>query len=160
MVVSEIISQWNHLSDKYLPQDIGKPFFQQFLTENSKHFAWPGGLSRHVKSDFPAHEQDKSRIIIWLWHPCFKVNAPGMDVSGLVAGILAVIMSAVIATVLGICFCKGKFEKECDSLLGKFESNPGSFSNQKIVGKLEFSLESIHPVSNLSFFAWSILGCS
>lgn len=40
----------------------------------------------------------------------FKAYAPGVDVSGLVAGILAVVVSAVIATVLGIYFCKGRFK--------------------------------------------------
>lgn len=40
----------------------------------------------------------------------FKGYAPGVDVSGLVAGIIAVTVSAIIATVLGIYFCKGRFK--------------------------------------------------
>lgn len=38
----------------------------------------------------------------------FAANAPGVDVSGLVAGILAVLVSAVFATVLGIYCYKAK----------------------------------------------------
>lgn len=40
----------------------------------------------------------------------FKGYAPGVDVSGLVAGILAVVVSAVIATVLGIYFYKRRLK--------------------------------------------------
>lgn len=39
-----------------------------------------------------------------------KGYAPGVDVSGLVAGVLAVIVSAVIAAVLGIYFYKSRFK--------------------------------------------------
>lgn len=40
----------------------------------------------------------------------FEAYAPRVDVSGLVAGILAVVVSAVIATVLGIYCYKAKIK--------------------------------------------------
>lgn len=55
--------------------------------------------------------QIESLIVkVFYWDVVFEGYAPGVDVSGLVAGILGVIVSAVIAIVLGIYFCKGKFK--------------------------------------------------
>ncbi|XP_053298987.1 transmembrane gamma-carboxyglutamic acid protein 2 [Pleuronectes platessa] len=53
-------------------------------------------------------EDDTQTEIFWTNYVNSQAYAPRLDVSGVVAGILAVLVSAVIATVLGIYFYKAK----------------------------------------------------
>ncbi|KAJ4932045.1 hypothetical protein JOQ06_010478 [Pogonophryne albipinna] len=53
-------------------------------------------------------EDDTQTGIFWKSYVNSQANAPRVDVSGLVAGILAVLVSAVFATVLGIYCYKAK----------------------------------------------------
>lgn len=53
-------------------------------------------------------ENDVQTDLFWTDYIDNQANAPGVDVSGLVAGIVAILVCAVIATVLGFYFYKAR----------------------------------------------------
>ncbi|TKS88126.1 Transmembrane gamma-carboxyglutamic acid protein 2 NEDD4 WW domain-binding protein 1 [Collichthys lucidus] len=96
-------------------------FLSRSLLYNSWDFELvvPDSLERECKEEMCSYEEarevfedDVQTEIFWSQYSDSQAYAPRVDVSGLVAGILAVLMSAAIATVLGIYCYKAKMKGE------------------------------------------------
>ncbi|XP_061568892.1 transmembrane gamma-carboxyglutamic acid protein 2 [Cololabis saira] len=103
------------------PVFVDEPRAASFLSRSLLYNNWDfelvvsGNLERECLEELCSYEEareiyedDLKTQAFWKDYVNSQENTPRVDVSGLVAGIMAIVVSAVIATVLGIYFCSKK----------------------------------------------------
>ncbi|XP_030649772.1 transmembrane gamma-carboxyglutamic acid protein 2 [Chanos chanos] len=107
----------NHGNNVFLPDQSAVSFLSRSLLYNSWDFELvvQGNLERECLEEMCSYEEarevfenDADTAAFWKDYVNSYESVPRVDVSGLVAGILAVVITAVIATVVGCYFCKNR----------------------------------------------------
>uniref|UniRef100_A0A674N3U9 Proline rich Gla (G-carboxyglutamic acid) 2 n=1 Tax=Takifugu rubripes TaxID=31033 RepID=A0A674N3U9_TAKRU len=110
----------NNNNNKIINGETASSFLSRSLLYNSWDFELvvPDSLERECREELCTYEEAREVFednvqtdLFWKTYLSSQGSAPGVDVSGLVAGILAIVVCAIIATVLGIYFCKGRFKR-------------------------------------------------
>ncbi|XP_045066781.1 transmembrane gamma-carboxyglutamic acid protein 2 isoform X2 [Coregonus clupeaformis] len=103
---------YNH-NEVFLGQQSASSYLSRSLLWNKwdLELVTPGNLERECVEEICTYEEAREVFedttqtnVFWSTYTTSHNTAPSVDVSGLVAGILAILVSAVIATVLG-CYC-------------------------------------------------------
>ncbi|XP_067238143.1 transmembrane gamma-carboxyglutamic acid protein 2 isoform X1 [Chanodichthys erythropterus] len=104
-------------NDVFLEEKSAGSFLSRKLLYNSWDFelVTPGNIERECMEEICSYEEarevfedDKKTANFWKGYSSSHESLPRIDVSGLVAGIVAIVITAIIATVLGIYCYKNR----------------------------------------------------
>ncbi|XP_051988533.1 transmembrane gamma-carboxyglutamic acid protein 2-like [Xyrauchen texanus] len=104
-------------NDVFLEEESADMFLSRTLLYNSWDFeaVVPGNLERECYEEICSYEEasevfedDKQTSAFWKDYVSSHENLPPVDVSGLVAGILAIVITGIIVAVLGIYCYKNR----------------------------------------------------